>query len=230
MSTLSQLTAQVFQRLEEDPAAPVFWTVPEVENALVEAMNEAALITGTVQVARSTPVTLPTDTNYVAMPTNAMALLRVVGANAVQKTEIYSLDQINPGWETEGGAAATPPVQAIQYWFPVGLSFFGIYPQLTVAQQVMVTYLAYPMTEAPASYTGTETIPFQQEYQESLCQYAAHVLRLKESGQEFEQSQTVYQEFLSTMRDLSAFMARHDSLVFTRTGGTAVRVVPVEVR
>lgn len=230
MSILNQLAAQVFQRLEEDPANPVFWTVYEVWNALVEAMNEAALICGTVQTAQTLPLTLPVNTNFVAMPAGAIALLRVVGANAVPKTEIFALDEMLPGWENAGGAAASPPVQTIQYWFPVGFDQFGVYPQLTVAQQVTVAYLSYPMQEAPASYTGNETTPFQQEYECALTQYAAHVLRLKESGQEFEQSQAEYQEFLSTMRNLSAFSARHDSLVFTRSAGVAVRVVPVEVR
>lgn len=230
MATLAQLATQVYQRLEEDPANPVFWSQYEVYNAVVEAMNEAALITGVVQTAQTATLTLPTNTNYVAMPQNAICLLRVVGPQPVKKTTLDGLDKINPGWEGQGGTSANPPVQTIQYWFPMGLDQFGIYPQLSAAQQVRIAYLSYPMQEPPFEYAGTETIPFQQEYLESLAQYAAHVLRLKESGQEFEESQTIYQEFLNTMRNMSAFVARHDSLVFTRTGGAAVRVVPVEVR
>ena len=230
MTTLSQLAVQVFQRLEEDPANPVFWTTYEVYNALAEAMNEAALITGVVQTAQNAAVTLPANTNFVPMPANAIALLRMVGPNAVQKTELFTLDQIIPNWQNEGGASASPPVGQIKYWFPLGFDQFGIYPQLSAEQQVTVAYLSYPVQEAPLNYTGNELVPFQQEYQCALTQYAAHVLRLKESGQEFEQSQAEYQEFLNTMRELSVFVARHDSLVFTRSAGAAVRVLPVEVR
>lgn len=230
MAILSQLVTQVLQRLEEDPANPVFWSIFEVENAVVEAMNEAALITGVVQTVQTATLTLPADATWISMPENAICLLRIVGANAVQKTEVFALDKLHPGWQTEGGSSANPPVLTITNWFPVGLDKFGIYPMLSADQQVKVTYLSYPMQTAPAEYTGNETIPFQQEYIESLTQYAAHVLRLKESGQEFQESQQVYQEFLATMRRLSAFVARHDSLVFTKTGGATVRVVPVEVR
>jgi hypothetical protein len=230
MSTLAESAVQVFQRLEEDPAAPVFWTQYEVYNALVEAMNEAALLTGVVQVAQSAPLVLPINTNYVAMPAGAVAMLRITGPSAVQKTEIFTLDQMMPGWELAGGADADPPIQQIQYWFPVGLDMFGIYPQLTAEQKVLITYLAYPVAESPSAYTGNETVPFQQEFQDGLESYAAHILRLKESGQEFQASQIVYQEFLDTMRALNVFQARHDSLVFTRAVGAPVRVVPVAVR
>lgn len=230
MGTLESSARKVFNRLEEDPAAPVFWTTYEVQNAVVEAWNEAALIAGTVQVVQSTPLVLPINTNYVAMPLNAIALLRMVGPNSVQKTDLYSLDQMIPGWENIGGVGANPPVQTIQYWFPLGLDMFGIHPQLTVQQSVVVTYLAYPITRAPADYTGQESNPFQAEFHDGLQDYAAHVCRLKEAGQEFEASQTLYQNFLNTMRDLSVFQARHDSLVFARAAGANVRVVPVEVR
>ena len=258
-----------------------------------------------MQVAQNATLTLPINTTYVAMPANAIALLRIQGPPAVQKTDIYSLDQMMPGWQNAGGTgmlvplattsrvsqittavsvaahgftvgqkvdiaavanntfnvggvtvltvpsptsftyanlgpdatstggdanpSATPPVQQIQYWFPVGVNQFGIYPQLTVPQQVSISYLAYPVTVSPP-YAGTETVPFQQEFIDGLQEYAAHVLRFKEAGYEFQASQTNYQEFLDTMRQLSVFQSRHDSLVFTKAVGAKVRVNPVEVR
>lgn len=230
MSTISDLAIQVLQRLEEDPAAPVFWDLQnEVYPAIVEAMNEAALVTGVVQVVQMLPVELPVDTNFIAMPANAICLLRVLGPTAVQKTDVYALDQMLPGWETAGGAGANPPVQQIQYWFPMGTNYYGIYPQLSVEQQVTITYLGYPVTVTPP-YTGAETVPYQQEFQDALIEYGAHILRLKESGYEFEASQTIYQQFLDTMKALSVFQSRHDSLVFTKATGAKVRVSDVEVR
>lgn len=228
-TTIANLAVQVYQRLEENPAAPVYWTQYEVYTALVEAMNEAALLTGVVQTVQSTTIDLPTDTNFVPMPTGAIALLRVVAAQAVQKTELFVLDQLIPSWETQGGAGANPAVQKIQYWFPLGLDQFGIYPKLTADQQVKVTYLSYPVAET-RPYTGAETVPFQVEFQDALQQYAAHILRMKEATAEFDESQAIYQQFLDTMRSLSVFQARHDSLVFSRSIGAPVRVVPVEVR
>lgn len=223
MSTISSIATRVCDRLEESETAPVFWSLQsEIYSAIAEAMNEAALITGTVEVAQPTPLTLPTNTTYIPMPANAIALLRVQAPNMIQKTSLFTLDKMIPGWQNETGTA-------IRYWFPVGLNKFGIYPQLSVQQEILVTYLGYPVTNG-RPLTGAETVPFGQEYQDALEQYAAHILRLKEGGAEFELSQVIYSQFLSTMKSLTAFQARHDSLVFTRSLGAGVRPVPTEVR
>lgn len=230
-TTINDIAVRVQQRLEEVAGPPgVFWDYQnEVLPAVVEAMNEASLITGVVQVTQSAIMTLPINTTYIAMPANIVALLRIQGPPAVKKTDLYSLDQMLPGWQLAGGTGANPAVQQIQYWFPVGLNSFGIYPKLTATQQVRITYLAYPVV-VPPPYTGTETVPYQQEFQDALEEYAAHTLRLKEAGYEFEASQANYQQFLDTMRSLSIFQARHDSLVWTTASGAKVRVNPVEVR
>lgn len=230
MATINDIAVRVLQRLEESTTAPVFWNLQqEVYPIIVEAMNEAALLTGVVQVAQTATLTLPAGTNYVAMPQNAIAILRLAGPPAVKKTDVYTLDQLCPGWENEGGAGVNPAVQQIQYWFPLGVSQFGIYPKLTVPQKVKLVYLGYPVTVSPP-YTGLETVPFQTEFLDGLEEYVAHILRLKESGYEFQASQTNYQQFLTMMRDLNVFQARHDSLVFTTAAGARVRVNPVEVR
>ncbi len=230
MTTIGQLAVQVLQKLEENITTPIFWDLQfEVFPILVEAMNDASLLTGTVQVSQSALLTIPANSTFITMPQNVVALLRIAGPTAVKKTDVYSLDQIMPGWEAMGGASANPPVQQIQYWFPVGLNQFGVFPQLTVPQNVQIDYLAYPVT-VPTPYTGNEPVPFQLEFQDALIDYAAHVLRLKESGYEFQASQAVYQDFLDTMRALTAFQSRHDSLVFNTATGARVRVNPVEVR
>lgn len=308
MTTMADIAGRVQQRLEEVVGPPgVFWDYQnEILPIIAEAMNEAALISGTVQVAQNATLTLPINTTYITLPANVIALLRIVSPpSAVQKTDLYSLDQMLPGWQTVGGtgmlvalvsvsrvslvttavtatahgyskgqkvdvggvlnntfngggftvmtvpsptsftyanagpnatstggntnSSSTPQIQQIQYWFPLGLNQFGVYPQLTVPQQVSISYLAYPVTVSPP-YTGTETVPFQQEFIDGLQEYAAHVLRFKEAGYEFQASQTNYQEFLDTMRQLAVFQSRHDSLVFTTAVGAKVRVNPVEVR
>lgn len=223
MDTASHIADRVQQRLEEPIGTGTFWNrTNEVLPAVMEAMNEAALLTGVVQTVQSTPITLPTGTNFVSLPTNAMALLRVNAPVYIPKTSVFALDNLNRTWENDTGTQ-------IKSWFPLGVTKFGIYPQLTVQQQITVVYLAYPVTVAPP-YTGTEPVPFQDEFHESLEQYAAHVLRLKEAGTEFQASINIYQSFLETMRTLDAFETRHDALVWTRSAGMSVRVTPVEVR
>lgn len=223
MTTTGTLAATVQSRLEEPAGPGIFWSLEnEILPAVVEAMNEASLLTGVVQTVQTVPITIPANTNFLPLPRNAIALIRVLGPVYVRKTSLWALDNLNRSWETVIGGYA-------QNWFPLGVTKWGIFPKLGVEQQVMVTYLSYPTT-APPPYSGSEPVPFQTEFHESLEQYAAHVLRLKEAGNEFEASQTIYQEFLATMKTLDAFETRHDSLVFNKGVGSAVRVNPVEVR
>lgn len=223
--TISSLARSVQSRLEEEPQGPpgIFWNYQnEVLPAVVEAMNEASLLTGVVQTVQTAPITVPVNTTWLSLPKNAIALIRVTGPVYLRKTSVFALDKLNRTWQNDTGTA-------LKAWFPVGVTNWGVYPQLTAEQQVMVTYLAYPVTVAPP-YTGNETVPFQAEFHESLEQYAAHVLRLKEAGQDFEGSMGIYQAFLATMQTLDMFETRHDSLVFTKGVGAAVQVNPVMVR
>lgn len=223
MTTTNTLALTVQQRLEEPAGPGIFWSYEnEILPAVVEAMNEASLLTGVVQTVQTAPITVPINTNFLTLPKNAIALIRVLAPAYLRKTSIFALDNLNRSWEADKGTL-------LQAWFPMGVTKWGVYPQLTAEQQVMVTYLAYPVPAGPP-YTGNETIPFQTEFHESLEQYAAHVLRLKEAGQDFEGSQGIYQDFLATMKTLDAFETRHDSLVFTKAVGASVRINPVEVR
>lgn len=221
--TTNSLALTVQQRLEEPAGPGIFWSYEdEILPAVVEAMNEAAMLTGVVQTAQTQPYTIAANTSYFPLPKNAIALIRVLSPAYTRKTSVFALDNLNRSWQNDTGLA-------IQAWFPAGVTMFGVYPQVTAEVQVMLTYLAYPVT-VPPPYTGNEPVPFQSEFHESLEQYAAHVLRLKEAGQDFEGSQTIYQEFLKTMGTLDAFETRRDSLTFTRGVGASVRVNPVEVR
>jgi hypothetical protein len=223
MDTASHIADRVQQRLEETVGVGTFWDrTNEILPGVMEAMDEAAVLTGVVQTVQSTPITLPTGTNFVSLPTNALALIRVNAPVYIPKTSLFALDNINRTWENDTGTQ-------IKNWFPFGVTQFGIYPQLTVQQQITVVYIAYPVTVAPP-YTGSESVPFQEEFHESLEQYASHVLRLKEAGYDFYASQEIYQEFLTTMQTLDVFETRHDGLIWNRVTGMGVMVNPVEVR
>jgi len=230
VTTINQLAVGVLTRLEEpDPVNPVFWSLQnEVYPAIVEAMNEAALITGYVQTINNL-ITLPINANYVAMPKGWVSILTIRGPQAVRKTEIWALDKLIPGWEGQGGTAAATSVNQITKWFPAGLTSYGIFPMLSVPQQVTITALAYPVTVA-RPYTGNEGVNFDVEFLDGLESYAASVLRYKEAGLEMETASQEYQQFLTTMQALSAYMDRHDTLIFSRSVGAPVRVNPSEVR
>ena len=228
---LSDLLPDVLGRIEENlPTAPLlpgptFWSLTgEVYPQMVDAMFEAALITGVVQLS-SIPVTLATATTYFTLqygtnaPKGILAPIRMRAPYPIRKATLKGLDNMIPTWQQ-----AAPASQLIA-WFPLGVSQFGIYPQLSAEAQVVMDFISSPVNE-PRPYSGAETIPFQTEFNDFLAQYAAAMLRSKEGGAEAEEADTVYKDYLAKMKQLSAFQGRLDSLVFSGAFGGRGQVNP----
>lgn len=218
---LSGLGDAVQYRLEEPVGPGIFWSLTgELYPFLVEAMNEAALITGEPEIRQTALFTLAANTTLFTVPPSFIALLRIQTPNWLQKTSLWDLDRMSPGWESDVGTAPDS-------WFPYGLTQFGIHPQLTTSVQVYLTGIALPVPSG-RPYTGLENVPYQSEYFDGLEDYAAHVAALKEGGEEFKQSAKLYDRFLADMAELSNFSFRKGALRFTRTVGAPSTVTPVE--
>lgn len=228
MATISTLEVGVQNRLEETPDdVGIFWLVaPELRPLIVEAMNLATLITGEPQIYATSITTVPVTTSFtpIAMPAGALAITRIdgPGALAVDKTYVQELDNFQPGWEVQTG-----PVP--QLWFPLGLSQYGIYPCLTGPAQILVSYVAFPVTAA-RPYTGAEPVLFQPEYLDSFQDWAAAMARFKEGSPEFDEAMPVLNRFLAKMEELSSFSYRKGSLRFTRGVGVQSNLVETRVK
>jgi len=221
--TVSDLTDEVLQALEEDPAAPIFWNlVDEVRPAVVEAARWATIITGEPELRVAPAFPLAADTMLFTIPSSLIALIRVESTSVVPKSSPWKLDRMIPGWQNEIG-------DDLKAWFPVGLTKFGIYPQLNNAIDVALTGIALPITTG-RPYTGFEPLPFQVEYSHALQRMGVHLLRVKESGLEFYQSLDDLDSFLDAMVDLGRFSYRKDKLRFTSAFGPKAEVKPVEAR
>lgn len=226
---ISTIENRVLTRLEESLTAPKFWSVQdEVRVAIVEAANEAALITGEPQFFDSANFSITANTTIFSMPPLAIGLLRMEDpTKTVKKATVHELDSMAAGWQAE--AAGT----ALKNWFPFGLSRFGVYPQLTSAVNVKLSYVKLPVS-LPAStnrpYLGTETVNFQEEFIDALARYASSVLRLKEGGKEFMQAIQDYEYFLEKMVEFSRFGLRKGSLRFSRPAGVPSSLTPVQVK
>lgn len=242
--TLSSLLPDVLGRIEEaqPPAGPVFWNLTgEVYPAMVDGIFEAALITGVVQLV-SQQVTLAADTTYfglqgsgtgygqggygeggyggsVVVPVGIIAPLRMKAPYGIRKTSLKSLDDMQPDWETWA-----PGTQIIS-WFPLGVSGFGIWPQLEQEQNVVMDFLYSPINQS-RPYSGQEQILLQHEFTDLLSKYGAAQLRAKEAGAEAEEADTVFQEYLAETKDLSLFQQRVDSLVYSSAYGARSQVNP----
>lgn len=243
--TLSNLLPDILGRIEENvESGPTFWSLTgEVYPSMVDGLFEASLITGVVQL-NNQQVTLAADTTYfslqasgsgpgygsggygqggyggsVVVPTGIVAPLRMKAPYGMRKTSLKSLDDMVPGWEQ-----ADPGTQIIS-WFPLGVSGFGIYPQLTQPQNVVMDFLLCPINQ-PRPLTGNETILIQQEFSDLLSKYSAAQLRAKEGGQEAQEAATVFQTYLEEVKQLSMFQQRLDSVVFSASFGAKSTINP----
>jgi len=245
--TLADLLEDCLNRIEEaqPPDGPVFWNlVGEVYPMMVDALYEASLMTGVVQ-SSNVLVTLQPGITYfslqqssigygiggygengyggsIGVPSGTIAMLRMRAPYAIRKTSLKALDDYNPAWQQ-----AAPSTQMVA-WFPLGVSGFGIYPQLTAETQVVCDFLTSPVN-VPRPYTGSIPVPLQTEFTDLISMYAAAMLRSKEGGAEAEEADTVFQDFLGRVKALSLFQTRLDSLVYSSAYGGQSRVNPREV-
>lgn len=74
--------------------------------------------------------------------------------------------------------------------------------------------------------TGNEKIPLQHEFIDILSKYAAAMLRCKEGGADAEEADTIFQEYLAGVKDLSLFQQKIDSLVYSTALGAKSAVNP----
>lgn len=226
--TLADLLPDALGKIEENvpsagnPAAPIFWSlVGEVYPCLVDAMNEAALLTGVVQL-NGQQMKLAKNTTYFSAPKGTMGAIRMKAPYPIRKVSLRGLDDMVSTWQ-----AAAPAAQ-IQAWFPVGVNQFGIYPQLSAEAVVTMDFLAYPVQQG-RPLSGSVTVPFQVEFGDAFSEYAAVMLRSKEGGAEAEEAAVVYQEYLGQMKSLSAFQGRLDDLVRTAAWGGMVQANPRKI-
>lgn len=233
-SVINDLSILVLDRLEESRSNPKFWNVQdEIYNFILEAMNEASLITGEPQnkfladVVFNQPLVLPANQTLIDLSksTPIFGMMRLESGGVVKKTTLWDMDRMLPGWENDTGNAGDLP----DYWFPIGINRFAIHPQLSAPVSVIVSGIVLPV---PVSrpLTGNEIVDFQNEYFEAFVDYAAHIAALKEGTKEFTDSIKVYDRFLSKMEELSKFAMRKGSLRFSRTLGAPSKVTPVEQR
>jgi hypothetical protein len=230
-TTLATLVPDLAGRVEEtNPNAPVFWSLTyEFLPSLVDAMFEAALITGTVQAINIT-VRLAANTTYFALqnntsigiPPGVIAALRLRLPWPIRKTSLKGLSDIIPGWQN------VPPATSLRAWFPLGTSAFGIFPQLASPQQAVMDFIVNPVN-VPRPYNTAIGVPFQDEFTSAFPEYAAVMLRAKELGLESEAASTVLDEYMSQMKALSMFQNRLDQLVLTNTYGGRATVNRREV-
>ena len=151
--TIGGIGLMVQDRAEETRGSPgQFWQYPyEISQLVTESLNEAALISGEPQTACTIPI-IPNQTVQ-PMPPWITALLRLeFNGTPIQKTSLWNLDRFLPYWEqqTPNTSIGPDPSGNGPFWFPLGISSFGIYPQVSSAQYVILAGVAIPAAATPS--------------------------------------------------------------------------------
>jgi hypothetical protein len=198
---------------------PVFWNLQfEVYTAIVEAMNDLLLLVGRPTQTVAAPFSLVPNSVWQVVPRGLFAITEIWGPQSqLRKCTLYDFDYNQPGsmgsdWEND-----TDPAGPTK-WAPVGLSIFIVHPAPTTPQTVLLDGIRYPVVE-DFPYSGDELVPFHHEVFPALEQYSAHILRLKESGVDFQESMALYKNYLEAAKRLTTIESRRDDLVFSPTFG-----------
>jgi hypothetical protein len=226
-NTIAALSTPVANRLEETPGATVFWDLTtEIYTAIVEAMNDLTILVGRPNLT-TIPFSLVPNTVWQILPKGTLLVTDIQGPNSkLWRVSLNEMDYVQNSWasEWENDTAAVP-----SRWFPVGFTLFGVHPAPTVPIQVQLTIIPYPTTDA-WPYTGTETVQFHSEFFDALEMYAAHYLRIKETGPEFQESIALYKAYLGLAERLTQIESKKDPLIFSRGVGGLVGVNPIRKR
>lgn len=246
---------RVLDRLEESGPAPVFWCQDEVTAALVEGLCDIIILVGRPDLVVSLPYTLQPNTPWQTIPPQMFCITDMQGpASQVWKVTLRDLDSClvngGPDWQQDIGPA-------VQRWAPLGLNRFAVWPALSAPQTVMLTGIAAPhfqfvgiggygddfggggygdpvalerVAQTVWPFPAGAQAPIEDEFFQALELYAAHYLRFKEGGNEFSESNKLYQQYLAIAQRLSTLEDRRDPYIFGAATGAQVVSDPNTMR
>lgn len=206
---LTALEDRVWERLEQDPDAPVT-PETEVRHALNQALYLLQLLTLCLE--KTASLTLTAATPHLGIRgqlTDYLVPLRLTVAGArLRPITMQDLDSLDAGWQVSAG---TP----IRYGTR-GINLLFVYRQPATDTTALLTYAYVPAALA----SGSDSPGFPEEYHESLIKFALVWLRLKEGANEFDKVLPLLGEFIADAKKLNAYVrarslaAQYDTLPF----------------
>jgi len=225
MATNSTLVPYVASRVDE-PSGPVFWSANELTSAISEAMCDLMLLVARPDLIVSQPFTIQPNTPYQNTPEGIFAITNIQGpASEVWKVTLQDLDGAQvagPDWEQDIGPSITT-------WAPLGFTKFIVHPSVAQAQTVLLTGIASPVTDT-WPYSGSEPVPFPDEFFQCVEKYARHYLAFKEGGESFKDSMADYQNYLQDAKTLTKLQDRIDPFIWEGATGSRITANPTTSR
>lgn len=227
MATLADLLPQIYARVEEDPSNPLFWIANESTTAAVEAINDLMMLVGRPTQTVDFGFDIVPYTPWQTVPAGIFCLTDIQGAaSQVWKYTLHDLDYLQVSW---GSDWEDDVGDVILHWAPIGLTKFVVHPCVPVPQHVRLTGISYTTTET-WPYDTNISIPYPDQFLQTLEKYAAHYLRLKEGGDEFTESYKLLQSYMADAQRFTEIEDRMDPLIFATGTGIPMAVNPTTKR
>ena len=217
---VTALEKRVWERLEQDPAAPIT-PEPEVLHALNQAQRTLVLLTLCLE--KTSTLTLQPTTPFYGIRSyiaDYLVPLRVtVGGLRVRPSSIRDFDARNANWQT---ATGSDPRYAT-----LGINLFAVSASPAIAAIASITHAYVPALLV----NGADVPPTPEDYHESLIKFATVWIRLKEGAQEFAKTVGLYREFLEDAAKLGGYVrlrslaAKYDQLPLELTKQDLSRLV-----
>lgn len=208
--TLGDLTARVYQRLNEVSSAAGYYSPAEVTAAINEGQRFFCLLTLCLEATAN--FTLAANTSFYHMLTTFpdwLVPLRVYcGVDDVRPSSLSLLSAYAPNWMAVTGSP--------ERYVAKGLDFFAIYPTPTSATALSITYARAPQTLT----NGSDAPEIPEAYHSALADYGVYRLRIKEGGQESAKVMAYWQRFLADAKQEGDYVrarnltARYDAIPF----------------
>lgn len=187
--TRSQLRTALEAKWDDVP----FWTTPEANAAINEALQWYGLYAGVWQ-ERVVVTTVAGQSVYDA-PLPLLCPTRMTyNGKSIAMTSVADMDNGRPGWATETTADTGVPT-AVQLWAPVGLTAFAIWPADAVGNNSL-TFDGVRV--CPTLDTDSAFVDLDDSELDPLLGEALHIATFKDPAR-WPRTQGWHQEFLRTV-------------------------------
>lgn len=208
--TLADLKSRALKGVDEDAAAPVYYTGSEVATALSDAQEMFVLLTLCLEATGTVTVT-STWTQILTTLPYFLAPLRIRrAAGKLRPVTLMDLDARTRDWQAATGSPD-------RYAF-LGFELLAVHPT-PASEALTVTY-----AKSPVRLAGDGDTPeIRAEYHEALVDGAIPLLRMKEGAQEMASSIHRFERFLRAIAECGAkTRARYAAAQYDR--------LPAEIR
>jgi hypothetical protein len=196
--TLEQMMSRVYSRLDGNT---VLYLSQEVINAINEQIRVVNCYTGYLQTVVELPSFTRPNQVWYRVPSGVLFPLRLQWEQTfLDRVSLDMLGQSHPNWSMENTANTGMQVSR---WALAGLGIFALHPADSVGgNDIRITAIQEPVLLE----SGTDVIPFPNEYSEIIEDLTVVALVLKESGQTFQQTLVLYKKAMSKLKEMSRWM------------------------